>query len=120
MIEQLPQSAGFVLAFKITGKLHDEDYKQFVPVIGAAIRAHRKVRLLAEFADFHGWALHALWDDMKLATKHCADVERVALVGDRKWEEWMAKICRPFTMAELRYFGPSEAVTAWIWLTQAD
>lgn len=120
MIEQLPQSAGNVLAFKVTGKLHDEDYKHFVPIVEAAIQGHGKVRLLAEFADFHGWDLHALWDDTKFATKHCADVERVALVGDRKWEEWMTKICRPFTMATLRYFDASEAGTAWSWLTQAD
>jgi hypothetical protein len=120
MIEKLPHSAGNILAFKMTGKLHDEDYKQFVPIVEMAIQAYGKVRLLAEFADFHGWDLHALWDDIKFATTHCADVERVALVGDQKWEEWMAKICRPFAMAKLRYFDARESITAWIWLTRAD
>jgi hypothetical protein len=120
MIEKLPHSAGNILAFKMTGKLHDEDYKQFVPIVEMAIQAYGKVRLLAEFADFHGWDLHALWDDIKSATTHCADVERVALVGDQKWEEWMARICRPFAMAKLRYFDARESITAWIWLTRAD
>jgi len=119
MIEQLPQSTGKILAFKISGKLHDEDYKKFVPAVEAAVAKEGKVRLLARFEDFHGWDLHALWDDIKFATKHCFDIERIALVGDRKWEEWMAKICKPFTMAKIRYFDAAQADAAWAWLQES-
>ena len=119
MIEQLPAPSDKVLAFKMSGKLHDEDYKTFVPVVEAAVAAQGKVRLLAKFEDFHGWDMHALWDDIKFATKHCADIERIALVGDRKWEEWMAKVCKPFTMAKLRYFDAAEIEAAKAWLAEA-
>jgi hypothetical protein len=118
MITPIENSTGKILGFKMTGKLHDEDYKQFVPAVETAIQTHGKVRLLAQFEDFHGWDLHALWDDTKFATKHCADVERIALVGDQKWEEWMAKICKPFTLAKLRYFDIKEADAAWQWLAE--
>ena len=120
MIEKLPMTTGNILAFKMTGKLHDEDYQHFVPIVEAAIQAHGKVRLMAQFEDFHGWDLHALWDDTKFAIKHCADVERIALVGDKKWEEWMARICAPFTMAKLRYFDANVTGSALNWLTQAE
>ena len=120
MIESLKESTGRLLGFKMSGKLHDADYQQFVPAVEAAIQAHGKVRLLAHFEDFHGWDLHAMWDDTKFATKHCADIERIALVGDKKWEEWMAKICRPFTKARLQYFDAAEIATAWKWLAEAD
>jgi len=119
MIQQLEKSAGRILGFKMSGKLHDEDYKHFVPTVEAAIKDHGKVRLLALFEDFHGWDLHAMWDDTKFATKHCADVERIALVGDKKWEEWMAKVCKPFTMAKLKYFDVSQTESAWKWLEEA-
>ena len=119
MIEQLPQSTGNTLAFRVSGKLHDDDYKHFVPIIDAAIAAHGKVRLLAQFHDFHGWDMHALWDDTKFATSHCSDVERIAMVGDKKWEEWMAKVCAPFTHAKLHYFDVSASEAAWSWLTSA-
>jgi hypothetical protein len=33
MIEKLGRSAGAVLGFKMSGKLHDEDYQQFVPLV---------------------------------------------------------------------------------------
>ena len=92
MIELLPQTSDKVLAFKMSGKLHDEDYKQFVPLVDASIAKQGKVRLLAQFHDFHGWDLHALWDDIKFSTTHCAKIERIAMVGDKKWERWMAAV----------------------------
>jgi hypothetical protein len=118
MIEQLPGGGGKVLGFRLSGKLHDEDYKQFVPAIDAAVGQHGKVRLLAEFHDFHGWDLHALWDDIKFATTHCTKVERIALVGEKKWEEWMAKVCKPFTMATVKYFDASQLDAAWNWVKE--
>ena len=118
MITALPQSSGSILGFKMSGKLHDEDYKHFVPTVEAAIKANGKVRLLAQFEDFHGWDLHALWDDTKFATEHCAQVEKIAMVGDKKWEEWMAKVCKPFTLAKLRYFDIKDVDAAWQWVQE--
>ena len=46
-------------------------------------------------------------------------IDRIALVGDRKWEEWMAKVCKPFTTAKVRYSDISEAEAAWAWLLEA-
>ncbi len=118
MIEQLPESSEKILGFRISGKLHDEDYKTFVPMIDAALARGEKVRLLAEFHDFQGWDMHALWDDVKFATTHCTKIERIALVGDRQWEAWMAKVCKPFTMAKLRYFDAAQIDAAWAWLRE--
>ena len=116
MIEKLEQSSGPLLAFKMSGKLHDEDYQHFLPLVEQAIQTHGKVRLLAQFHDFHGWDLHALWDDIKFSTTHCTHVEQIALVGEKKWEEWMAKVCNPFTMAKVKYFDASQFESAWQWL----
>jgi hypothetical protein len=118
MIEQLPSSSLNVLGFRLSGKLHDEDYKHFVPAIDAAVAEHGKVRLLAEFHDFHGWDLHALWDDIKFSTTHCTKIERIALVGEKAWEKAMAAVCKPFTMARIRYFDASQTNDAWAWLNE--
>ena len=118
MITPLPQSTDSLLGFKLSGKLHDEDYQHFVPIVEAAIARHGKVRILSDFEDFQGWDLHALWDDTKFSTKHCADVEKVALVGDRVWEKWMAKVCQPFTRAKIQYFDVKEIGQAWAWLAE--
>jgi hypothetical protein len=118
MIEQLQSDSPKVLAFRLSGKLHDEDYKRFVPLVDDAIAKEGKVRILAQFHDFQGWDLHALWDDIKFATAHCTQIERIALVGDKAWEKWMAQVCKPFTRAKVRYFDASETDAAKAWLAE--
>ena len=119
MIEQLPLGSPKILGFKLSGKLHDADYQNFVPVIDAAVAQHGKIRLLAQFHDFHGWDARALWDDIKFSTKHCLDIERIALAGDKTWEKWMAKVCKPFTMAKIKYYDAAELDAARQWLEEA-
>jgi hypothetical protein len=119
MIEQISESAPNVLAFRMSGKLHDEDYKKFVPLVDNAVAKQGKVRILAQFHDFHGWDTHALWDDIKFSTTHCTKIERIALVGEETWEKWMATVCKPFTMAKIRYFDADEIKAAESWLAEA-
>jgi len=118
MIEHLPSPSEKILGLRLSGKLHDEDYKTFVPMIDAAAGTG-KLRLLAQFHDFKGWDLHALWDDIKFSTTHCTKFERIALVGESTWEKLMAKVCTPFTMAKIQYFDASEIDKAWAWLQEA-
>jgi hypothetical protein len=120
MIEQLKSPSRNILGFKLSGKLHDEDYEDFVPIIDAAVAEHGKVRLLAQFHDFHGWDLHALWDDIKFSTTHCTKIDRIALVGERTWQKWMAKVCKPFTVAKIHYFEAPDIDEAWACLGDED
>ncbi len=119
MIEQLQIDSPKVLAFKMSDKLHDADYQSFVPLVDAAIASQGKVRMLAQFHDFHGWDMHALWDDIKFSTTHCTKIERIALVGEKSWEKWMATVCKPFTMAKIRYFDATELEAAKAWIMEA-
>lgn len=119
MIETLQTDSPKILGFKMSGTLHDEDYRKFVPIVEGSVVAEGKIRLLAQFEDFHGWDLHALWDDIHFAAKHRSDIERVALVGDKKWEKWMATICKPFTSATIKYFDVSALDAAWAWVREA-
>lgn len=115
MIEPIQSPSEKVIAFRLSGTLHDDDYKKFVPAIDEAAKTG-KVRLLAQFHDFHGWDLRALWDDIKFATTHCTTFDKIALVGEKRWEEWMAKVCKPFTAARIQYFDSSAIDQAWAWL----
>lgn len=102
----------------LTGKLSKEDYERFVPEIESLLRKHGKLDILVLMSDFHGWEPGGLWEDIKFDAKHRSDVGRVAFVGDRTWEEWMAKICNPFTSAEVRYFDAGEREAAEAWMQQ--
>ena len=72
---------------------------------------------MAQFHDFKGWDAHALWDDIKFATTHCTTINRIALVGEKKWEDAMATVCKPFTMAKVKYFDVHEFDQAVAWLS---
>ena len=78
------------------------------------------MRLFLQFEDFHGWDMHAAWDDLKFSLKHYFDFERIAMVGDRKWEEWMASFSKPFTKAQVKYFDRLDVDAAWTWLLEND
>lgn len=117
MIEQLPSPSPKVLGFKLSGTLHDADYKVFVPAIDDAAK-DGKVRLLAQFHEFHGWDAKALWDDIKFSTTHCTVFEKIALVGEKRWESWMALVCKPFTMAKIEYFDVADIDKAWAWVQE--
>lgn len=119
MIEMLSGLPNHTVGFKLSGKLHDDDYKTFVPLIDAEIAKSGKVNVLAQFHDFHGWDMHALWDDIKFSTTHCTRIEKIALVGENSWQKWMSAVCKPFTMAKIRYFDASELESAKQWLAEA-
>ena len=116
MIEMLMGMPDHSIGFKLSGKLHDEDYKKFVPLIDAEIAKEGKINVLAQFHDFHGWDAKALWDDIKFSTTHCTKIKRIALVGEKSWEKWMAAVCKPFTMAKIRYFDAGQLDEARKWL----
>jgi hypothetical protein len=118
MIEQLNTGSETILSFQMKGRLRDEDYRKFVPIVEEAVKSQGKVRLLAQFQDFHGWDVFALWDEIKFAALHCFDIERIALIGDRRWEKWMARFCKPFTRARVRYFDSSQVDAAKNWLQE--
>ena len=76
-----------------------------------------RIRILVEMHDFHGWTAGALWQDIKFDAKHFKDIERVAMVGETKWQHGMAIFCKPFTTASVRCFNHAEIDQARAWLT---
>jgi len=66
-----------------------------------------------------GWDVGAAWEDTKFGIKHFADIERMAMVGDRKWQHGMAVLFKPFTKATIRYFDQPDAAEARKWLDEA-
>lgn len=112
------EAGGKLLSLNISGKLSKEDYEQFVPKVEDLIKQHGKIRVLMLMNDFHGWELGALWEDLKFDAKHFRDIERLAMVGDTKWEAGMAVFCKPFTTAKIKYFDVSKAADAGEWIRE--
>jgi hypothetical protein len=109
-------SVGKSLHVKVTGKLTKEAYEAFTPVVDGQIHEHGKIRILFEMHDFHGWTAGAIWEDLKFDFKHWKDIERLAIVGESKWEAGMAVFCKPFTAAKIQYFDHAKLYEAMAWI----
>ena len=118
MIELLSDMPAHTVGVKLSGTLHDEDYKMFVPMVDAAIAEVGKTRILVWFHDFRGWDAHALWDDIAFATTHCTTIQRIAMVGEKTWEKWMGTFCKPFTMATVKVFDIADIDAARAWIAE--
>jgi hypothetical protein len=112
-------AADGVLEIHASGKLTKEFYEQFVPAVEAQIKESGKLRILFVMKDFHGWTAGAMWEDIKFDVKHWSDIERLAIVGESKWQEGMAVFCRPFTKAKVKYFEHAQLEDARTWVTGA-
>ena len=115
-IEVHEAEAGKVIEIKASEKLTKKDYEHFVPAVERLIAKHGKIRVLFQMHDFHGWEAGALWEDIKFDVKHFRDIERLALVGETKWEKGMAAFCKPFMLAKIRYFDVKDAAEARTWI----
>jgi hypothetical protein len=113
------ENGGKVLEAQISGKLIHGDYERLSPEFEKLVKQHGKISVLFEMVDFHGWEAAALWDDIKFDVKHFDHIERLAMVGDRKWEKGMSKFCGVLTTAKIHYFDRSEMDEARQWVEAA-
>ena len=113
-IEFNEENDGKLLVIHVSGKLAKADYEHFVPEFERLVRQHGKLSVLFDMTGFHGWDAGALWEDIKFDIKHFADIERLAMVGDKKWQQGMATFCKPFTKATIRYFDHAAEARKWL------
>ena len=108
-----------VLWVKVSGKLSREEYAELVPSWEQMIARHGKLRLLFQMEPgFAGWEPMAAWDDLKFSVSHRKEIERVAVVGAKKWHEFVAKLGTLLTHSEVRYFQEAELDEAQRWLRE--
>ena len=117
-IQLTEENGGKVLTVHVSGKLEQADYAHFVPEFERLVRLHGKLRVIFDMIDFHGWDAGALWEDTMFAIHHFDDIERLAMIGDKKWERGMEQFCKPFTSATICFFDHAGAGEARRWMDE--
>ncbi len=108
-----------VLWVKVNGKLTKEEYADLIPSWEQMIARHGKLRLLFQMEPgFEGWEPLAAWDDLKFSLSHGNELERVAMVGARKWEQFFAKLGSLLVNSEVRFFEETKIDEAQRWLRE--
>lgn len=115
-LEFRTENDGRLLIVTATGALTVEDYEAFQPEAQKLIEAFGRIRIAFDMCDFEGWEIGALWEDIKFDARNFNNIERVAMIGDQRWQEWMAAFCKPFTGATVKYFDRLEMLNALDWV----
>lgn len=117
MIRLLSDMPAGVLGFEAIDDVEEEDYENvLVPAIEAAIAEHGKVRLVYVLGhEFDEYEEEAVWEDIKLGTRHPASFERMAIVTDAKWAGPAVKVFSILLPGKARAFRLSELNAAKSW-----
>jgi hypothetical protein len=105
-----------ILVFKVTGKLTHSDYQTITPVLDSTLQAvdPENIKMLVDITEFSGWELRAAWDDFELGLKLGLNLEKVAIFGDKNWQELASKVGGWFISGEMRSFGDYQSAVEWL------
>ncbi len=106
----------FFLTMKATGKLTHEDYEKITPLIDSALEGVKDPQLKAiiDGTELEGWELRAAWDDFKIGLKHGREFSKIAIVGNKHWQEIAAKMGSWFVSGEVKYFENYQDALNWL------
>ena len=97
-----------LIRIRASGQLQSSDYDKVEP-------------MFERTPDFSGWDLAGLWRKMKFDAKHQLRFGRIAIIGNKAWEEWGAKLTNPFfPSTEIRFFETTELSDAEAWARNAQ
>jgi len=108
--------AEFFMKLKASGKLTHEDYAIINPLVDSALQGitQPKVKVLIDGTELEGWELRAAWDDFKFGLKHNNEFEKIAIYGNKNWQEITAKVGAWFISGEIKYFDNCDDAINWL------
>lgn len=104
------------LSLKAIGKLTHEDYETITPMIDSALAEVKepKVKAIIDGTELEGWELRAAWDDFKIGLKHGNEFDKIAIYGNKNWQEIAAKVGSWFISGEVKYFEDCDTALDWL------
>ena len=117
MWKLLERSKGNVFGFEIEGKVTAEEVEEAAAMMEKAIQEHGKISWLVVWKTTHYTSLKAMYNDASWLLKNVKHFDRMAIVGDKKWEEMLVKADSLF-FGE-KYFDISQLAEAWQYIEGA-
>ena len=109
-----------LLTARIAGRLTQSELSALQRATAELIEKEGNVRLLIELTSFKGWNRED-WADLSFQVDHDAHIEKMAIVGERKWKDlalvFAAQGIRKFP---IEYFETSEKTKALDWLAKKE
>jgi len=115
---EIIDAAGKLLQVKIRGMLKKADYDRMIQIAKEPIERHGKVRALVILEAFEDWERHEDWGDVSFMTEQGQHIEKMAIVGDEKWQDdALGFTAKGFRATAIEFFTPSRLSEARTWLS---
>lgn len=119
MLEKMEDVPPGIDAVKAVGEVSKDDYeKVFEPLLDAARKEGRHIRLLYQFGpEFHGFTPGAAWEDAKIGLRNIRLFDGCAIVSDVGWIRDSSSLMSFLMPCPVRIFGNQERKAALGWLS---
>jgi len=114
MIQTMEESSDAAIGYTVIGEVGQADYQTLVPAVQAAIDKSGSINLLFDLSQFKWEKVDAWKSDLDFGETYKNKIEKMALVGNAKWEKHLTKLAQPFYAQQTKYFESDN--DAWDWL----
>jgi hypothetical protein len=115
---EIVENTGCLLVAKIAGKLSKPEIDAAQRAAIDVIRREGRVRVLIFAENFEGWEEKGNWGDLSFMMKYDSQIERIAIVGKKKWEDLVIAFTgKGIRSAQVEYFLPTQLGAARTWVT---
>jgi len=117
MFKKLDDSHDNVIGYTAIGSITKDDYSEMVPEVEALAEEYETIDMLIDLTQFKWEKVSAWGADLRFGREFRKKIERLAIVGDKRWESWLTKMAAPFYAREAKFFHTDEMDSAWQWLS---
>jgi hypothetical protein len=118
MAVDIIETAGKLLQLKVRGMFSKADYDRIIEIAKEAIEREGKVDGLIILEAFEGWERREDWGDVSFMMEQGRHIEKIAIVGDEKWQDdALAFTAKGFRATAIEFFTVSRLSEARTWLS---
>ncbi|MFV8462968.1 STAS/SEC14 domain-containing protein [Vibrio campbellii] len=105
-----------IIVFKAKGKLTHDDYQAMIPILKTTIKEidSSALKMMVDITTLTGWELRAAWDDFKLGLELNSKIDKIAICGDKSWQELASKVGSWFVSGEIKSFEAHDSAIEWL------
>jgi hypothetical protein len=104
---------------RLSGMVRRTEFDNVQDPVGAEIDRGVNPRILAVLENFVGWEQSLAWGDLDFRYGHSNDIEKIAIVGEPRFEQAaLAFAGAGFRNAPVKFFPDSQLAEAQAWLAQ--
>lgn len=110
------ESSGNFVAYDVKGEVTIDDIKDVHDELLYLIDRYKKLKLLVNMEPMEGMQPSAILEDLKFTLHFLNDFSAIAIVGDKSWQEFLARFSNVLTDYKIKYFDISNIKEAFDWI----